>query len=123
MIEWFHPGFIYLFGALLIPLFRGRLKKAFLLLLPILAFVNLLLISKGVFLTEGKTWILPFLGYKLILGQIDRLSIVFAYVFVIASFCMMLYALHIQEDGQHIAACLYVGSTLGVVFAGDLITL
>jgi multicomponent Na+:H+ antiporter subunit D len=123
MIEWFHPGLIYLFGALLIPLFKGRLKKAYLLFLPILAFVNLVLTSKGVFLSEGKTWILPFLGYDLILGRIDRLSMVFAYVFVIASFCMMLYSLHIKEEGQHVAAYLYVGSTLGVVFAGDLFTL
>src|SRR4030067_3456423 len=123
MIEWFHPGLIYLFGALLIPLFRGRLKKAYLLLLPILAFVNLLLISKGAFLSEGKTWILPFLGYDLILGRIDRLSMVFAYVFVVASFCMMLYSVHVKEEGQHVAAYLYVGSTLGVVFAGDLFTL
>jgi multicomponent Na+:H+ antiporter subunit D len=123
MIEWFHPGLIYLFGALLIPLFKGRLKKAYLLFLPILAFVNLVLTSKGVFLSKGKTWILPFLGYDLILGRIDRLSMVFAYVFVIASFCMMLYSLHIKEEGQHVAAYLYVGSTLGVVFAGDLFTL
>src|SRR3990170_1686703 len=98
MIEWFHPGLVYILGAPLIPVLKGRLKQAYLLLLPVL----------------------PFLGYKLILGQIDRLSIVFAYVFVIASFCMMLYALHIQEDGQHVATSLYVGSTLGVVFAGDL---
>ena len=123
MIEWFHPGLVYILGAPLIPVLKGRLKQAYLLLLPVLAFTALLLMSKGVFLSEGKTWILPFLGYKLILGQIDRLSIVFAYVFVIASFCMMLYALHIQEDGQHVAASLYVGSTLGVVFAGDLFTL
>src|SRR4030067_3548556 len=123
MIEWFHPGLIYLFGALLIPAFRGMLKKAYLLLLPILAFVNLLLISKGFFLSEGKTWVLPFLGYDLILGRVDRLSMVFAYVFVIASFCMMLYALHVKEDGHHVVAYLYVGSTLGVVFAGDLFTL
>jgi len=123
MIEWFHPGVIYLFGALLIPLFRGRLKKVYLLSLPILALINLLLISKGFFLSEGKTWVLPFLGYDLILGRIDRLSMVFAYVFVIASFCMIVYALHVKEDGQHVAAYLYVGSTLGVVFAGDLLTL
>src|SRR4030067_1698370 len=118
MIEWFPPGLIYILGSPLIPLIKGRFKQAYLLLLPMLAFTVLLLISKGVFLTEGKTWILPFLGYKLILGQIDRLSIVFAYVFVISSFCMMLYALHIKEEGQHVAAYIYVGSTLGVVFAG-----
>jgi len=123
MIEWFHPGLIYIFGAFLIPVLRGRLKKAYLLLLPIMAFINLLLMSSGVFSSEGKKWSLSFLGYDLFLGQIDTLSIVFAYIFVIASFCMMLYAIHIKEDGQHVAAYLYVGSTLGVVFAGDLFTL
>ncbi|UCD71238.1 MAG: Na(+)/H(+) antiporter subunit D [Syntrophobacterales bacterium] len=123
MIEWFHPGLIYIFGALLIPVLRGRVKKAYLLLLPTMAFINLLLMSGGVFSSKGKTWSLSFLGYDLFLGQIDALSMVFAYVFVIASFCMMLYAIHIKEDGQHVAAYLYVGSTLGVVFAGDLFTL
>jgi multicomponent Na+:H+ antiporter subunit D len=123
VIEWFHPGFIYIFGALLIPVLGGRVKKAYLLLLPIMAFTDLLFMSNGMFLSEGKTWFLHFLGYDLILGRIDRLSTVFAYVFVIASFCMMLYAIHIKEDGQHVAANLYVGSTLGVVFAGDLFTL
>jgi len=123
MIEWFHPGLIYIFGALLIPVLKGRLKKAYLLLLPTLAFINLLLMSSDVILSEGKTWFLPFLGYDLVLGRIDRVSMVFAYVFVIASFCMIFYALHVKEDGQHIAAYIYVGSTLGVVFAGDLLTL
>ena len=123
MMAWFHPGLIYIIGAPFIPLLKGRLKKAYLLLLPCLAFVNLLFMSKGVFLSNGKTWSFPFLGYTLVLGRIDPLSLVFAYVFVIASFCMILYALHIQDDGQHVASYLYVGSTLGVVFAGDLITL
>lgn len=123
MIDWFHPGLIYILGSALIPFFRGTLKKVYLLFIPTLAFINLLLISKDVFLSEGKTWPLSFLGYDLVLGRIDPLSIVFAYVFVIASFCMMLFALHVKEDGQHIVAYLYVGSTLGVVFSGDLLTL
>jgi len=123
MIEWFHPGLIYIVGALLIPVLRGRLKKTYLLLLPTMAFINLLLMSNGVFSSEGKAWFFPFFGYDLILGRIDKLSMVFAYVFVISSFCMALYAIHIREDGQHVAAYLYVGSTLGVVFAGDLFTL
>ncbi len=120
---WIHPGLIYIVGAPLIPLLRGKAKKGYLLLLPILALGVLLLMSTGVFLSEGKTWIVPFWGHQLVLGQIDRLSIVFAYVFVIASFCMILYALHVEQSGQHVAAYLYVGSTLGVVFAGDLLSL
>ncbi|NQE53221.1 F(420)H(2) dehydrogenase subunit L [ANME-1 cluster archaeon GoMg3.2] len=122
MIEWFHPGFVYLFGAFLVPLLKGKVKQVYVLLLPAIAFVILLLISKGVF-GEGPFWQFSFMGYELTLGRIDPLSMVFAYIFVIASFCMFLYAIHIKEDWQHVAALLYVGSTLGVVFAGDLITL
>ncbi|MCK4397601.1 MAG: hypothetical protein KAV25_01260, partial [Methanophagales archaeon] len=75
MIEWFHPGFIFLFGAFLVPLLKGkkRLKQAYLLLLPVIAFVNLILISKGVF-GAGPFWQLSFMGYELTLGRIDRLS-------------------------------------------------
>lgn len=123
MLEWIHPGFIYILAVPIIPLLKGKVKKFFLLSIPILAFVIVLFMSKGILLSEGKTWVLSFWGYQLILGQIDRLSLVFTYVFIIASFCMIFYALHIKEDGQHIAAFLYIGSTLGVTFAGDLLTL
>jgi multicomponent Na+:H+ antiporter subunit D len=66
MIEWFHPGLIYIFGALLIPVLKGRLKKAYLLLLPTLAFINLLLMSSDVILSEGKTWFLRWAAYRCI---------------------------------------------------------
>lgn len=122
MIEWLHPGLIFLVGALLIPLLKGRWRQVYLLLLPAAAFMDLILITKGVF-GDGPFWQLSFLGYELTLGRVDRLSMVFAYVFVIASFCMTIYALHVKETGQHLAAFIYVGSTLGVVFAGDLFTL
>jgi len=117
MIEWLHPGLIFILGALLIPVLKGKWKQIYLLLLPIVALIDLLYMSKGVF------WRLPLLEYELVFGRVDQLSLVFGYVFVIASFCMTLYALHVKEDGQHVAAFLYVGSTLGVVFAGDLFTL
>ncbi|NMX20865.1 Na(+)/H(+) antiporter subunit D [ANME-1 cluster archaeon GoMg4] len=117
MIEWLHPGFIYIFGALLIPFLKGKWQKAYLLLLPILAFIDLRCMTTGVF------WRIPFLEYELIFGRVDKLSLVFAYIFVIASFCMTIYALHVDRSGEHVAAFIYVGCTLGVVFTGDLYTL
>ncbi len=117
MIEWVHPGLIFIIGALLIPFVRGEWKKAYLLLLPIAALIDLSMMSEGVF------WRIPLLEYELVFGRVDTLSLIFGYIFAIAAFCMTLYALHVKEDGQHIAAFLYVGSTLGVVFAGDLFTL
>lgn len=118
MINTVPPFLIYFAGALLIPLVRIRiLKQAVALVVPIIAFVDLL------YMHHGSYWTLEFLDYQLMLGRVDKLSMVFAYIFVIASFISIIYAIHIRETGQHTAAFLYVGSTLGVVFAGDLFSL
>jgi len=112
------PAFIYIIGALLIPLVRiRRLQQALALLIPVLAMVTILQMPQGTY------WQMQFLDYDLILGRVDKLSKLFAYIFVIISFFSMIYAIHIKEIGQHVAAYLYVGSTLGVVFAGDLFSL
>jgi multicomponent Na+:H+ antiporter subunit D len=117
MIEWLHPGLIFLLGALLIPALKGRWQKAYMLMLPIVALVDL------TFMTGGTYWSFSVSDYVLTFGSVDKLSMVFAYVFVIASFCMTLYALHVKEKGEHVAAFLYIGGALGVVFAGDLFSL
>lgn len=118
MIEIVPPAFIYILGALLLAFVRARRLRAFLqLAIPVAAFVDLL------YMPEGTYWIYEFLGYELILGRVDKLSMCFGYVFVIMSFLGMVYALHVRENGQHVAAFLYIGSTLGVTFAGDLFVL
>jgi multicomponent Na+:H+ antiporter subunit D len=117
MIDWVPPAAIFILGALLVPLFKGRAQKFYILLLPLIAFTDLLS------MTHGTSWVYNYLGYELIFGQVDKLTMVFGYVFVIMAFIGMLYALHIKEQGQHISAFLYIGSALGVVFAGDLFSL
>jgi len=124
MIEWVHPGLILIFGAFLIPLFKGRWKQAYLLLPPTAAFIALLAISKGAFGTMPySVWHFPFLEYELVFGRVDKLSMVFGYIFVLAAFCMILYALHEKSNREHMSQFVYVGSAIGVVFAGDLFTL
>jgi multicomponent Na+:H+ antiporter subunit D len=118
MIDIVPPAFIFILGAILLPLLRGRrLRQVFQLLIPVIAFIDLLYMQKGTY------WVYNFLGYELILGRVDKLSMCFGYVFVIVAFLGMVYALHVREVGQHTAAFLYIGSTLGVTFAGDLFTL
>lgn len=117
MIEWVPPAAIFILGALLVPLLRGRVLQVYVLLLPAVAFINLLSVP------EGAGWTYRYIGYDLVFAQVDRLTMVFGYVFVIAAFLGMLYALHIKEQGQHVSAFLYIGSALGVVFAGDLFSL
>ena len=47
----------------------------------------------------------------------------FGYVYVVAAFCMNIYALGVKNDWEHVAAMIYVGSALGAIFAGDFFTL
>ena len=118
MIDIVPPAFIFILGAILLPFLRERrLRQVFQLLIPVIAFIDLLYMHKGTY------WVYNFLGYDLILGRVDKLSMCFGYVFVIVAFLGMVYALHVREVGQHTAAFLYIGSTLGVVFAGDIVTL
>jgi len=117
MIDWFHPSIYYIFGSVLIPFLRGRVQRAYLMLIPILGVATVFSMSPGTY------WHYNFLGVHLTFGAVDKLSIVFAYVFSIMSFIGIVYALHVDDSGQHVSAFLYVGGSLGVTFAGDYFTL
>ena len=111
------PGLILILGALLVPLLRGRVLSAYLLTLPVIGFFQLLE------LPQGEYWHIPIFSYTLTLMRVDKLSLVFGYVFYIAAFLVGIYALTVKDKVQQIAALIYAGSALGAVFAGDLITL
>lgn len=118
MIDAIPPLFIYVAGAAAMLLVKNRrVLQATALAIPVLALVDLVYMSPGVY------WTCSFLNYDLVLGRVDKLSLLFAYVFVIISLVSILYAIHIRETGQHVAAYVYVGGSLGVVFAGDLFSL
>jgi multicomponent Na+:H+ antiporter subunit D len=108
------PVIIFVVGALLVPFIPGRLKSAWLLLIPVIGFLNLM------YLGEGTHFRIDFLDYHLVLGRVDKLSLLFAYVFHLISFIAILYALHVKDNLQVVAGLLYAGSALGAIFAGDL---
>jgi multicomponent Na+:H+ antiporter subunit D len=87
------------------------------LFLPVLAMYSLLNMP------EGKYWTVRFLEYDLIFGRVDRLSMVFGYIFTLITFIGIIFALHVKDNTQHVAAFIYAGSALGITFAGDLFTL
>jgi len=116
MTSIFPPALIFIAGALLIPLFKGKIRSVYLLTLPVIAFWVLLNVP------EGTYTMFAFLDNELML-RFDKLSMIFGYIFVIITFIGIIYALHLKESKEHIAAYIYAGSALGVVFAGDLITL
>lgn len=124
MIEWVHPGLIFIIGAFLIPLFKGRLRKAYLLIPPIIALLDVILMYMGVFGDIPiSRWQVPFMGYELVFGRMDKLSLLFGLIFTLASVPVVLYGLNVKTSSELMSQFLYTGSSIGAVFAGDLITL
>lgn len=114
MIDSLPPAFIFIFGALLIPLLPGKIKSAYMLMLPVLSFF--LLIN----MVPGSTWQLDFLGFDLVPFKVDRLSLLFAYIYHLISLIGIIYTLNLKNDLEKVSSLIYAGSALGVVFAGDL---
>ena len=117
MIGEFSPGLILIVGALLVPLLTGWLRSLYLFALPAVAFAYLLHLPYGEF---GHV---TFLGLSLTTLRVDKLSLLFGYVFLIAAFIGAIFALHVRDTMQHVAGLIYAGSAIGAVFAGDLVTL
>ena len=113
----FPPAIIFIIGSLLIPFLKGRLKAVYMLLIPVAGFLVLINLS------HGNNWIVEFWGYDLIMGRVDKLSMVFSYIFTIMAFLGILFALKVKDNLQHMAGIIYAGATLGVVLAGDFLTL
>jgi multicomponent Na+:H+ antiporter subunit D len=108
---------LFFAAAPLLAFTRGWTQKGVLLLVPVAGGLALL----GA--PEGQVLTLSLLGYELTPYRVDRLSLLFGYLFSLAAFIGALFALHVQDRAQHVAATLYAGSALGAVFAGDLMTL
>jgi multicomponent Na+:H+ antiporter subunit D len=115
--EWVHPGLVLIAGAWLVPLLGGRAKRLVMVLLPAIALVDCILMAPGIY---GKV---PFLGQELVFGRVDRLSLLFSYVFTLLTLIGMIYSLHVDDDAQHVAAMTYAGAALGATFAGDFLSL
>ncbi len=115
--EWVHPGLVLIAGAWLVPLLKGPAKRVAMILVPAVALIDCLLLQPG---TYG---VVRFIGQDLTFGRVDRLSLVFAYVFALMALVGMVYALHVKDDAQHVSALTYAGSALGITFAGDFLSL
>ena len=113
----FHPAFILVAGGLLLPLFRGIWRSLWALSIPLLTLAAVWLIDNESFPS------IQFLDYELQLLVVDKLSRLFATVFSIMAFAGILFCYRQARTVELSAAMLYAGSAIGVVFAGDLLTL
>ena len=116
-IQFLHPSVFYILGGLLIPFLKGRVKQGYMLFVSLLAFFAVVNLPYGTFgAYEFLSWELTFL-------EVDKLSKVFAYIFTIMGVIGVIYSIHVKNDGEHFSAFYYVGGSLGVIFAGDFLTL
>ena len=111
------PALFLIAGALLLPLVAPRWRLAVLLALPLACLLQIWALPDGVVL-GGE-----FMGFEVAPLKVDALSRVFGTVFAITAFAGALFAYRHASLVELASAMLYAGASLGVVFAGDLITL
>ena len=116
MIAEFSPAFILIAGAAFVPFLRGTVRSAFMLALPLLAFAYLLN------LPHGELGQVALFDLTLTTLRVDKMSLMFGYVFLIAAELSVIYSLHVRDTTQHVAGLVYAGGALGAVFAGDLVS-
>jgi multicomponent Na+:H+ antiporter subunit D len=111
------PAFLFLLGAVLLPLCPKKFRPTLFLLFPLASIVWILALGEGRHLTHSAA------GMELILFEINPLNRGFGLAFSLAALAGGIYALHMQDLRQQVAALAYVGGSLGVTFAGDFFTL
>jgi multicomponent Na+:H+ antiporter subunit D len=111
-----HPALILIAGALLLPFLRGTARNIAVLSAPTFALIALWL------LPEGTLWQVQWLDYQLVPLAVDKLSRLFATIFLLMAAVGGLFALRQTSKLEVPAAFLYAGSAVGVVLAGDLVT-
>lgn len=112
-----HPGLVLIFGALLLPWLRGRVRSTFVVALPLAALWLVWQIG------DGAIWQTHFLGLDLTPLRGDKLSRLFATIFALMAAGGGLFALGQKSRVEVPAAFVYAGAAIGAAFAGDLVTL
>jgi len=111
-----HPAVIFFVGAALIPFFKGKPQRIFVVGVALAAFVYM------PFVEPQTGWVFSFLGFNVVLLNADGLSLFAGYIFALIGLLIILYSIHVKENEHHIFSFLYIGCSLGVVFAGDFFT-
>ena len=71
----FPPGLLLIVGAILVPFIKGNLRSVYMLVLPLLGILQLMALEPGTFGTMSTY------GVELTHVRIDKLSLLFGYIF------------------------------------------
>ena len=114
------PGTLMMVGALLLPIL-ARFEKRFAAIGAVtLSVISLLLFC---FTPSGEFGNIELFGNTLNMVRIDSLSRIFGVIFHLAAIMASIYALHVEDTKQHIAAMIYAGGAIAAACAGDMVTL
>jgi multicomponent Na+:H+ antiporter subunit D len=116
-ISGFPPGAFLALGALLLPIVPARARPLLMLGLPL---VTLSLVWQ---LPDGSSAPFTLMTLELVWVESDALARLFGIIFSLAAFAGGLFALRRTSVLESTSALVYAGSAVGVVLAGDLITL
>ena len=112
-----HPAFALVLGGIVAGVLRGRFASMVMVIAPILGFWTVYQLEPGATSTASL------FGFDLVTAKVDKLSILFGYLFHLAALIAGIYAFHLRDPWQLSMGLIYAGSAVGVAFAGDLITL
>jgi multicomponent Na+:H+ antiporter subunit D len=110
------PGLFLILAGAILTVTRGGVRSAILLSAPLFLLVWVWLLPSG----EGRSFL--WLGLELTPVRVDALSRLFATVFAAIGFGGALFALKQERTSELASALIYAGAAIGVVFAGDLVT-
>lgn len=111
------PFILFFIGAIFVSLTRGTVRSLILLAVPVVGFALLWNTPAGNYATVNV------MAFELSFFHVDKLSLLFGYLFHLAALIAVIYSLHLRDRLQQTFSLLYAGSALGAVFAGDLLTL
>ncbi|MDF1700985.1 MAG: Na(+)/H(+) antiporter subunit D [Planctomycetota bacterium] len=112
------PPAVYLIvGAILLAVVPRTVRR------PLSVLVAAVTLACVAGLEKGAHEALSFWGGELQWLDVDALSLVFGWIFALTILVWTIYAWHLKGRLELVSAFLYGGGALGVVFAGDLLTL
>ncbi|MEX2328403.1 MAG: Na(+)/H(+) antiporter subunit D [Nitriliruptoraceae bacterium] len=112
-----HPGLPLLIAAALVWWTPRRVTQVLLVVAPLVSLALIAGIDASTSVTT--TW----LGFEVEPMRADRLALAFGWIFAIAALIAGIYGIAIVRDREPTSVLAYAGAAMGVVFAGDLLTL
>lgn len=112
-----HPAIVLLVGALIVAVVPRRITA------PVTVLSGLAALAAVLSLDEGATSTYSFYTYELTLLRADRLSLAFATIFAVITVLAALYGWATMGRLERTAGLATAGAGIGVVLAGDLMTL